>query len=543
MTARASAPAMPAKSSAPQSSGGGPAAPESRARAGSKPGPVSVEEGEQQLAPRESGPPAPPPGGAPAGDAPPPPPVDGGQQAAPAQVAAPPAPAALTIAKADLKPAWLEYFPDGLDTGSMTKAQKLGAAKLFRDGNYKAGDRVYVPRYYAAIAAAIATESAELEAAEAASIAAATTPKKLEALMAGTLPARLGEVTKQIADKTRFKAVAAITQNATVLQGCMSEIYPGLTFTGTWDFAATSHAYLAFQRVPRGHLGNIKTLLATEGAPFWRSPDTVALNKNYKPTSYGEKDKEVRGMDRGEVGKGVLMKKSEYSDRMKKSNLWDVMALHEIGHAVDERKGIMDSYGSMESNGGWQSYESAADVATAICERAGAAADQADVARVVGGTTLATIATERRVKEGKLGAHFRMAARCAKVNGAWAETRSSMADLAKAHGGHVFHQSYAGRYTSFALAAKDAGVSHYQFRAEGEWFAELYAFEFSGKLDGHPRQSWVKRVVTDAQPPLPAQLPPAVVAEVRPPAAADEAPRDRAQPALPPALAPLALPA
>ncbi len=537
MTARTSAPAMPAKST-PAPSSGGSGGPATRERSGSQSAPQSVEAAEQQLAPRESGPPAPPSGGPPSGGPRAPAPVEG-QQAAPP----PAAPAALTIAKADLKAPWLEYFPDGLDTGSMTKAQKRGAAKLLRDRNFTHGDRVCVPRFYVAIEAACATEAAELATEESASIAAATTPKKLEALMAETLPSRLKDVTARIADKTRFTAVAAMTQNATVLQGCMSEIYPGLKFTGTWDFAATSHAYLAFQRVPRTHLANIKTLLATEGAPFWRSPDTVALNKNYKPTSYGEKDKDVRGMERGEVGKGVLMKRSEYSARMKKSNLWDVMALHEIGHAVDERKGIMDTYGAMEANGGWQSYDSAAEVAAAIVAKAGAAADEADVKRVVAGTTLATIATERRVKESKLGAHFRMAARCSKVNGAWAETRSSMADLAKSHGGHVFHQSYAGRFTSFALSAKDAGVSHYQFRADGEWFAELYAFEFSGKLDGHPRQSWLKRVVTDAQPPLPAQLPPAVVAEVRPPAAEDAAPRpDPAQPALPPALAPLAQP-
>jgi hypothetical protein len=49
-----------------------------------------------------------------------------------------------------------------------------------------------------------------------------------------------------------------------------------------------------------------------------------------------------------------------------------------------------------------------------------------------------------------------------------------------------------GSWTSYALAARGAGVSDYQFRAAGEWFAELYAFYYSKKLpESHPAYGWL----------------------------------------------------
>ncbi|MCB9745031.1 MAG: hypothetical protein H6741_08270 [Alphaproteobacteria bacterium] len=54
-------------------------------------------------------------------------------------------------------------------------------------------------------------------------------------------------------------------------------------------------------------------------------------------------------------------------------------------------------------------------------------------------------------------------------------------------GGRVYTYGNDKRYYSYDPEARRTGVSAYQFNAPEEWFAELYAFYYSGKLpDGHP---------------------------------------------------------
>jgi hypothetical protein len=53
----------------------------------------------------------------------------------------------------------------------------------------------------------------------------------------------------------------------------------------------------------------------------------------------------------------------------------------------------------------------------------------------------------------------------------------------------VFQQSYDGddNWVSYALSARSSKVTDYQFRADGEWYAEAYAAFFVNKLkDSHP---------------------------------------------------------
>ena len=46
---------------------------------------------------------------------------------------------------------------------------------------------------------------------------------------------------------------------------------------------------------------------------------------------------------------------------------------------------------------------------------------------------------------------------------------------------------------SYDLGERGKGITGYQFRAPGEWFAEIYAAYHSGKLkDGHPAAGWLK---------------------------------------------------
>ena len=58
--------------------------------------------------------------------------------------------------------------------------------------------------------------------------------------------------------------------------------------------------------------------------------------------------------------------------------------------------------------------------------------------------------------------------------------------------GVCHHESQAGEWVSYPMAARKQGVSGYQFRSPLEWFSELYAAYHSKKLpDTHPAVSWL----------------------------------------------------
>ncbi len=58
--------------------------------------------------------------------------------------------------------------------------------------------------------------------------------------------------------------------------------------------------------------------------------------------------------------------------------------------------------------------------------------------------------------------------------------------------GRVYHEAYEGQWVSYQLSARKTEVTEYQFRAPGEWFAEVYACYFTDKLkDGHPMKAWL----------------------------------------------------
>ena len=67
----------------------------------------------------------------------------------------------------------------------------------------------------------------------------------------------------------------------------------------------------------------------------------------------------------------------------------------------------------------------------------------------------------------------------------------------RAIGGRVYHEAYPSgdnQWVSYNLDARKQGITGYQFRAPGEWFAELYAAYYSGKLkDSHPYIDWLKQ--------------------------------------------------
>lgn len=65
----------------------------------------------------------------------------------------------------------------------------------------------------------------------------------------------------------------------------------------------------------------------------------------------------------------------------------------------------------------------------------------------------------------------------------------------------VYQEAYRGKWVSYELTARAAGVSSYQFRAPGEWFAEAYSAFFLRKLkDSHPLHSWLQEQLPPDHP-------------------------------------------
>jgi hypothetical protein len=62
-------------------------------------------------------------------------------------------------------------------------------------------------------------------------------------------------------------------------------------------------------------------------------------------------------------------------------------------------------------------------------------------------------------------------------------------------GDYIYHEAYPRVWVRYLATARKRALTGYQFRAPGEWFAELYAGFRSGKLkDTHPSMEWLKKL-------------------------------------------------
>lgn len=170
---------------------------------------------------------------------------------------------------------------------------------------------------------------------------------------------------------------------------------------------------------------------------------------------------------------------------------WTTM--HEIGHAVDDRKGFMDSNGSKAEFGSWRVHgsntsEISGEIAAEFdfdpyfIERTMAGGNP-DMPDPPAGVDQATWDQRRddfldwlaAVREGQ------------NIWDSHAQT-----NLRKMSSGRMIHEAYANTWVSYDSAARSKGVSGYQFRAPGEWFSELYAAYYTKKLNpSHPAQNWL----------------------------------------------------
>lgn len=168
-------------------------------------------------------------------------------------------------------------------------------------------------------------------------------------------------------------------------------------------------------------------------------------------------------------------------------------AAHEVGHGVDDKLGFMQKHQSGVDYGGWvvfgSSVEPLADIVAQHFHlaakpenrryvldkiqskpptRPAPPAGDPDVAALDGFDSWHDIATTQDVYR-----------------------RQSDCDAIKI-GDYVYHEAYRRNWVGYLHAARTKGLTGYQFRAPGEWFAELYAGYRSKKLQpDHPAMKWL----------------------------------------------------
>ena len=159
--------------------------------------------------------------------------------------------------------------------------------------------------------------------------------------------------------------------------------------------------------------------------------------------------------------------------------------LHEVAHAVDAKHKFMDTKGKDSKYGGWMDYGgNYAPIAKAVAKHFGASLSGPDLTKLEqyantlmgNGKKAPTTPEETNVKDWVDSVR--------EDKGLWWDGATTKA---VAIGTKVYQEAYGNSWVSYDLAARNKGIHGYQFRAPGEWFAELYAAYYSDKLKpSHP---------------------------------------------------------
>lgn len=168
---------------------------------------------------------------------------------------------------------------------------------------------------------------------------------------------------------------------------------------------------------------------------------------------------------------------------------FSLLTLHEIGHAVDDKSKTMPRDAGAAGPGGWKN-EAFDDVVTKFSAlmRAG---DRGDLPE----KDAAAMAREL-LMTGKVSKPPSAQAPLGSLRAKWdvltgiLDTYKGITIAAKTPwdtpvilgSGRCYYEGYAGRWFSYEKGKRDAvSVSDYQWRAPGEWFAEVYAWTYIAK--------------------------------------------------------------
>ena len=167
--------------------------------------------------------------------------------------------------------------------------------------------------------------------------------------------------------------------------------------------------------------------------------------------------------------------------------------LHEIGHAVDDRKGFMKSKGSTAAFGGWRDHGSdVSQISAEVAAEFGFDVHYVE-SKMAGGTPAMPDPPDGTSANDWINAHGRFTEWLAAVRHGQQIWDSALNSAKyKMRSGRMIHEAYANHWVSYDFDARKQGITGYQFRAPGEWFSELYAAYFTRKLKpSHPAQKWL----------------------------------------------------
>jgi hypothetical protein len=196
--------------------------------------------------------------------------------------------------------------------------------------------------------------------------------------------------------------------------------------------------------------------------------------------AYGNAEVEM-----GDFGDATGTENYEIDGKTIPANSFDVTMLHEMGHALDDRHGIMAKHMAKPACGGWrtESKESVADALLAFFKKKVKVGKEIDdkaardaIVAALSGTTPTAPAGAKDSDWQKVIAF--LADYPAKVIGSYKPWFKAAVDV----DGRAYIQSYSSRWNSYVVASRaTTKVNDYQWRAPGEWFAEVYAISWLSK--------------------------------------------------------------
>jgi hypothetical protein len=185
---------------------------------------------------------------------------------------------------------------------------------------------------------------------------------------------------------------------------------------------------------------------------------------------------------------------------VQQKSYFDWTTYHEIAHAVDDRRGFMSSNGAKPDFGGWVKYGGNIEpIAKAIqgdsrFKANGKSYDLEYIKKLLSGAAGFRPPVDQRPDPPTTGDAVAWDNARTAIE-TWVDAVRTGTNLWKngagcstrAIGGRVYHEGYDGDWYSYDLAARSKGMRGYQFRAPGEWFAELYAAFYAGVMKpSHP---------------------------------------------------------
>ena len=251
------------------------------------------------------------------------------------------------------------------------------------------------------------------------------------------------------------------------------EVRFGLSFDAPegMKIARLPTIYKMFTKVPPKHVGHTKlTKLEYESDPdintSYYGGGRIALNR---------------------IGNGDSTYEMEAQDGTKRAvNYFKATTLHEIGHAVDDRYRVMKM--DDDGFGGWKRVE-LPDVAakvyeTAFTEFVGTGkGTKEDALKLI--TALLSQgkakppASESDTHLGSLFGQWEAIRKsdgwtiCTSIRGP--DTNRPWNNPRELSDGYAYHEAYASDWVRYKFSERAKGISKYQWRAPGEWFADLYA--------------------------------------------------------------------